>query len=66
MICFSCKKVVRGGEVLKCGVSMTTRAEYGTEVFVRNFMFNQPVRQKQAINSKYVPLPTTIDYFIDS
>ncbi|GMH33785.1 hypothetical protein BSKO_01619 [Bryopsis sp. KO-2023] len=45
-------KIVRGGKVLKCGVSLKARTQSGTTVSVRNFMYNRPVRQKQAIRTR--------------
>lgn len=47
----TCIKILRPGAVLKCGISMEPRPRPGTTVSIRNFLFNQPVRQHQVLAS---------------
>lgn len=42
-------KVLKPGSVLQCGVAAESRPRPGTTVAVRNFLFNQPVRQQRLL-----------------
>ena len=46
-------KLLRGGQVVKQGLAAKQRHRTGTVVWLQDFMYNQPVRRRQLLQSGY-------------